>query len=381
MGAFLVYVFKSALCLAAFGLFYRWLLSKESFHCSNRLVLLGILVLSWMLSLLKVGEVGMTDISKAVWSLEELLLMAELNQVAVSEVSETPVSLWGSVFCLLYIIGASFFLFRTCFSLGRMLLLLRRCRMQRLENGIRLSVHSEDVAPFSWMRWIVVSEKDLRENRDAVLAHECAHIRYRHSWDLLLAETCVLFQWFNPVAWMLRQELQDIHEYEADASAIRRGIDARKYQMLLIEKAVGTRLYSMANSLNHSSLKKRITMMIKKKSNPWARLKYFYVLPVTFVVVTAFARPEISERMDEISSVKVNELTSIAKEKEVKSDEKLESPLVLVDGVKKSEADIQLIAPETIESMHVWKGEEAVKKFGEEGKNGVVEIKLKKGGL
>ena len=122
-------------------------------------------------------------------------------------------------------------------------------------------------------------------------------------------------------------------------------------------------------------------MMIKKKSNPWARLKYLYILPVATIAITAFARPEISERMDEISSVKVNELTSIAKEKEVKSDEKLESPLYIIDGIKKSEADVQLIALETIESMHVWKGEEAVKKYGEAGKNGVVEIKLKKGGL
>ena len=62
-------------------------------------------------------------------------------------------------------------------------------------------------------------------------------------------------------------------------------------------------------------------MMIKKKSNPWARLKYLYVLPLAAVTVAAFARPEVSNKLDEISSVKVNDLTSIVKAEEVKSME------------------------------------------------------------
>ncbi|MBT9900948.1 M56 family peptidase, partial [Bacteroides thetaiotaomicron] len=94
------------------------------------------------------------------------------------------------------------------------------------------------------------------------------------------------------------------------------------YQLLLIKKAVGTRLYSMANSFNHSKLKKRITMMLKEKSNPWARLKYLYVLPLAAIAVTAFARPEISERVEEISAVKVNDLAAIveAKVEEITKD-------------------------------------------------------------
>ena len=400
MSDFLIYVIKSALCLAAFGMLYRLLLSKESFHRSNRLTLLGILLLSWVFPLMKVGKAGMTVISKAMWSLEELLLMAEMNQDAAFQVLENSVPLYGSVICLLYITGVSFFLFRTFFSLVKMLLLFHRCRMERLEHGIRLLVHSENVSPFSWMNIIVVSQHDLLEDGEVILSHEYAHVRNRHSWDLLLAEICVIIQWFNPVMWLVRQELKLIHEYEADEYVIRQGGDAKSYQLVLIKKAVGTRLYSMANSLNHSSLKKRITMMIKKKSNPWARLKYLYILPMATIAITAFARPEISERMDEISSVKVNELTSIVKAKEAKSDEKLtvlgnniplgdkvqnpilrKEPLILVDGIKKSVSDMNLIHPETIESMHVWKGEEALKKYGEVGKNGVIEIKLKKKGF
>ena len=202
-----------------------------------------------------------------------------------------------------------------------MLRLIGRCQKEMLGQGIVLFTHREKVAPFSWMKAIVISEADLEESGEAILKHESAHIRNGHSWDLLLAEVCVFFQWFNPAAWLLKQELQNIHEFEADEWVISQGIDAKKYQLLLIKKAVGARLYSIANSFNHSSLKKRITMMIKKKSNPWARMKYLYVLPLAAIAVAAFARPEVSNQLSEISSVKVNDLTSIMKVDEGKSAE------------------------------------------------------------
>ena len=82
-------------------------------------------------------------------------------------------------------------------------------------------------------------------------------------------------------------------------------------------------------------------MMIKKKSNPWARLKYAYVLPLATVAVAAFARPEISNELDEISSAKVNDLTSIVKAEEVKSvenssDEKFKLSGTVVEATRKN---------------------------------------------
>ena len=172
---------------------------------------------------------------------------------------------WKELMLLAYVGGILFFLVRHLWSLGRMVRLLRTSRRENLEGGIILFVHKEKVAPFSWMKMIAVSEEDLKENGKAILTHERAHIHKRHSWDLLLAEGCIFVQWFNPAAWLLKQELQTIHEYEADEWVIENGIDAKTYQLLIIKKAVCARLYSIANSFNHSSLKKRITMMIKKK--------------------------------------------------------------------------------------------------------------------
>ena len=320
MGLFFVYILKSSVCLAGFYLFYRLLLSKETFHRFNRMALLGLLVLSCLIPFVEVTVKEPSEVALPFLSMEEMLMMA--GQVETGAMEEAvPVFPWRECLLAGYWMGILFFLLRHLWSLGRMLRLLGRCQRKVMENGIILYTHHEKVAPFSWMKAIVISEEDLEENGDAILKHEYAHIRNRHSWDLLLAEVCIFFQWFNPAAWLLKQELQNIHEYEADEWVISQGIDAKRYQLLIIKKAVGARLYSIANSFNHSSLKKRITMMIKKKSNPWARMKYLYVLPLAAVAVAAFARPEISGRLDEISSVKVNDLTSIMKGDEVKSVE------------------------------------------------------------
>ena len=199
------------------------------------------------------------------------------------------------------------------------------------ESGVCWIVTDRQVSPFSWGNYIVMNRKDY-EAYPLIRLHEQMHVFYGHSWDSLWMQLLQVFHWFNPVVWLWQKELRDLHEYQADHGVISCGIDVKTYQLLLVEKAVGTRLYSMANSFNHSSLKKRITMMLKKKSNPWARLKYLYVLPLAAIAVAAFARPEISSELDEISAVKVNDLTAIVKAEEVKSAEILSEDGIKVKG-------------------------------------------------
>ena len=315
MGTFLVYILKSAACLAVFYLFYKLLMSRDTFHRFNRFALLGLLVLSSLLPLVEASVNSPAAVQETMLTLEQLLLLADIQPEGESMAAATPSAtvLWLRAALLVYLTGIVFFIVRNLCSLARLGRLIRQGKREALdsylpdrkEKNVRLVVHDYDIAPFSWMHWIVIARKDLEENGREILIHELAHIRNRHSWDLLLADLCIFVQWFNPAAWLLKQELQNIHEYEADETVLREGVNARNYQMLLIKKAVGTRLYSMANSFNHSSLKKRITMMLKEKSNPWARAKYLYILPLAALAVTAFARPEVSAVADEISAVKV----------------------------------------------------------------------------
>ena len=241
MGTFLVYILKSAVCLAMFYLFYRLLLSKETFHRFNRMALLGVMLLSCLLPLVKVTVEQASPVNAQVMSMEDLLLMYQWNSEAVVVEEGSRPFHWQEGLVLVYFAGLFFVIARHLWSLGRMLYLIRHSRCERLDNGICLVVHHRKLAPFSWMRYIVISETDLKESGYHILVHEMAHIHHRHSWDLLLTEVCAWLQWFNPAIWLLKQELQNIHEYEADEEVLRQGINAKEYQMLLIKKAVGTR--------------------------------------------------------------------------------------------------------------------------------------------
>ena len=330
MGILFVYILKSSFCLAVFYLFYRLLLSRETFHRFNRIALLGILLLSCLLPFVEVSVRRPVEMYQTMMTWEQWLLLADLagTETHAVQVQENVVT-WIQGLLLVYLFGILFFMLRNIYSLFGLLVLLKSGRREKVSDYVVtvvkavLIVHERGILPFSWMRYIVISQKDLHENGREILTHELAHIRNRHSWDLFAADICIFFQWFNPAAWLLKQELQNIHEYEADETVINEGVDARQYQLLLIKKAVGTRLYSMANSFNHSKLKKRITMMLKEKSSPWARLKYLYVLPVAAIAVTAFARPEVSETVEEISAVKVNDLTAIVETKVAESSGQL----------------------------------------------------------
>ncbi len=350
MGTFIIYVVESAVCLIIFYIFYKLLLSKDTFHRFNRIGLLCLLILSLVLPAAKTGislSSGLQNENRSVLSqdlqketgAEQDLLQAVAPEISylnetekeytktfavetTSDVVVSPMEIISEnnrnyswvvlVLVSIYLTGIISYLVFQIISLIKMFMLMRLSRTAFSCNEYKILAHDKDIAPFSWMNRIVLSEKDLNENGKEIITHELAHINKKHSLDLLIADICISFQWFNPAAWLLKQELQSIHEFEADDMVINQGIDAKKYQLLLIKKAVGTRLYSMANSFNHSSLKKRITMMLKKKSNPWARLKYLYILPLSLLTMVAFARPDVS-RLEKLSAEKVNNLVTLSK--------------------------------------------------------------------
>ena len=303
MGAFFVYILKSAICLALFYLGYRLLLSRDTFLRFNRFALLSGFGLAALLPLVRVGVEGVSPLGPA---LEEWGRIAAPVEPAATA---SPAVSCYSIGLAIYLMGVLFFIARFLWGVVSLIRLIRAGRRERLADGSWLVLHRLPLAPFSWLCYIFLAEKDLLSKPELILAHEQAHIRMRHTWDLLFTELFLWLQWFNPAAWLLRQELQAVHEFEADAAVLGMGYDSKEYKLLLIEKAVGSSRYTLANSLNHSSLINRITMMQKRKSNPWARMKYAFVLPVAATAMAAFARPEISRQMAEISSAKITDLS------------------------------------------------------------------------
>ena len=298
----LMYALKSAFVLFLLYVPYTLLLHRDSFFRLNRFVLLGVLLLSLVLPLCNVSWLSMDRqpvVHAAQMQMVEIGIPVNVlpqNDV-VDEMAEASApssfTLFG-LLTLIYIIGMAVVLLLRLWQMGSLRLQLRRGSLWRhSEDGITVYCHADRVAPFSWMNSIVISEEDYAESGREIILHETGHIRFRHSWDVLLLTLVQMVQWWNPLAYMAGISLRDVHEYEADDYVLRQGVSASAYQMLLLKKAVGYGSYTFANNFNHSLTKKRITMMRKSKSNPWMRSKALYVIPVAALALSAFATPEI----------------------------------------------------------------------------------------
>ena len=280
-----VYAAKSAIVLTLLYAPYTLLLRKEHFFRQNRLTLVGILVLSLTLPFINlqrryiIMQPSLQSSAPVVMNVEAQPVepisidisepTSQTSQpVAVSQPTRQPID-YLQWLCILYIIGVSVAVGIRFWQFVRMDRLIRRgCLWHDTVDGITIYCHASDIAPYSWMRRIVISQHDYDNHRHEILLHERGHVLCHHSWDILLLMIVQTVQWFNPFVYMFGASLRDVHEYEADDYVLRQGVSAGQYQTLLLKTAVGASAYSFANNFNHSKIKSRIVMMKNNKINP-----------------------------------------------------------------------------------------------------------------
>lgn len=264
MGEIFAYSLCSSILLLLLYTVYKWVLSGEKQHTYNRIILW----LIYAVALLAAPAIGR-------W--HQLLSASDLAAVAIGDAGFTPdviasadkasQALWLTVVLWVYVVGCVVIMLHTLWIGWRLRSLISSAReVARVGSKIVLVTDDSGVAPFSWYRYIVMNRSDWAESSQMILLHESQHIALCHSLDLLVGQLVAIFQWYNPAAWLMREEMKAVHEYQADEAVIASGVSVRDYQMLLIKKAVGARFPSLANSLNHSKLKKRITMMYNPKN-------------------------------------------------------------------------------------------------------------------
>ena len=327
MGAFLFYLFKSTLCLAVLYLLFRLCFRGDTLFRTNRFLLLGGTAVCLLLPLVQMDVPQDSLWQRPVATVEAVLTEPFVVESSASgPLSEAEAGLmvpdgiggesmtlrsgtsfgWVHLLAALYAGGAVLTLVSFLLSHRRMRQLVRRCPVREC-GGCRLVIGPRGQQSFSWGRTIVLSQEDYEQNAETVLLHERMHLRYCHTADLLWMELLIVLHWFNPAAWLLMRELREVHEFEADRGVLSYGIDATQYQLLLVKKSVGTRLYSMASGFGHSKLKQRINMMLKKRTNGLARLKLLLFVPVVSGTLYAFARPEVKNAVEQVVKPQVCE--------------------------------------------------------------------------
>ena len=296
----LVFILKSAITLALLYSCFFILLSKETFHRFNRVMLLGIMVAAFIVPMLHITTEHPTIINEEVQLIEN---MTDRGIVFIYEDEATepqPQINWVQVIKWVYLTGVAVMLMITLIQVINLVRLMHRGIQQKDEQGNTIILINGEIPPFSIFHFIVMSVKDYESGRQYILTHEQEHIRLGHSYDLLLMQVLKTIQWFNPFVWFISRDLKTIHEYEADQAVINQGIDAKQYQLFLVKKVVGNRLQPFTNNLNHGSLKKRIAMMYQKKSNKWLMLKALFAIPVIALTISAFATPAAMKPVEDL---------------------------------------------------------------------------------
>ena len=173
-------------------------------------------------------------------------------------------------------------------------------------DGIKMAVTGNlSVNPFTFGNTIYLSEKDFYEYDPMIIAHELCHCKKRHYIDLIIARIVACLTWWNPFSWFMLRELHDVHEYQADRHVISNGFDMKCYQYMLIKKAAGSRLQTFADSLNHSKLKKRLTMMKRSKKKGGA-IAAALMIPALIAGGLLMSNPTLASLLEPMRNADIN---------------------------------------------------------------------------
>lgn len=277
MNTFLIYILESTVCISVFYLLFRLLMRKETSFAVSRVTLLTIVGASLIVPLVQLPQLMQTPVHVelipefAESKVQIQNLPATENAASfdvlqpVGETAPATNELTIPLETLLryfYLAGVLVALLLFIRNIIQIFLLSRKATVQQMD-GYRLLIVAREIPSFAFGRSVVISQTDYDTHGQAILAHEQAHIRQNHFVDLLLLELVRILHWFNPAVYALIGDLKEIHEFQADEQTLHSGIDAKQYQLLIIQKGVGPRRFALANSFNHCQIKKRITMIGK----------------------------------------------------------------------------------------------------------------------
>ncbi|WP_369863406.1 TonB family protein [Heminiphilus faecis] len=297
-GIFLAYSLLASTLLIVVWAVYKCVLANTGCFRFNRILLLSCITLAFVFPIFILNSFWVADI------VENNVEIA-FNPVDVAYIANTVLEqitpIWDYIVTL-FLIGVIVMILYFLVSLVRLALFILKGEHIK-QDDCRIILHRHNsVAPFAWCGYIMMPRRDWYEFGQMIVCHEKAHIECRHWIDLLFMQAAIIITWYCPAIWLLRNELHTLHEYEADSRVLASGVKRGEYQMFLIKKTVGARFATLSNCLNHSSLKKRITMMLSSKPTGKARVRAFVMVPAMALALIGLATPAVSAVINEVSA-------------------------------------------------------------------------------
>jgi len=297
-GIFLAYSLLASTLLIVVWAVYKCVLANTGCFRFNRILLLSCITLAFVFPIFILNSFWVADIMEN--NIEIAFNPVEIAYIA-NTVSEQITPIWDYIVTL-FLIGVIVMILYFLVSLIRLALFILKGEHIK-QDDCRIILHRHNsVAPFAWCGYIMMPRRDWYEFGQMIVCHEKAHIECRHWIDLLFMQAAIIITWYCPAIWLLRNELHTLHEYEADSRVLASGVKREEYQMFLIKKTVGSRFATISNCLNHSSLKKRITMMLSSKPTGKARVRAFVMVPAMALALIGLATPAVSAVINEVSA-------------------------------------------------------------------------------
>ncbi len=297
-GIFLAYSLLASTLLIVVWAVYKCVLANTGCFRFNRILLLSCITLAFVFPIFILNSFWVADIMEN--NIEIAFNPVKIAYIA-NTVSEQITPIWDYIVTL-FLIGVIVMILYFLVSLVRLALFILKGEHIK-QDDCRIILHRHNsVAPFAWCGYIMMPRRDWYEFGQMIVCHEKAHIECRHWIDLFFMQAAIIITWYCPAIWLLRNELHTLHEYEADSRVLASGIKREEYQIFLIKKTVGARFATLSNCLNHSSLKKRITMMLSSKPTGKARVRAFVMVPAMTLALIGLATPAVSAVINEVSA-------------------------------------------------------------------------------
>lgn len=302
MSTLINYLFESSVLLGGLTVFYWLILHKEPLFRFNRLFLLSSLLLAALLPFLKIPM--FVQVSES--SIEYTKVMTSIT-IYAENTRKNLVPIIESIpgFKWIYMTGVCGLLIRLVYGFIRVGAISGKASLTGYK-GYKIADLPGQFSPFSFFNVIFVN-RSLYSNRDIeqVLEHEMAHVRFKHSWDVLLLEILLIVQWFNPFAWLLRSLLKELHEFQADRVVLSSGTSIGRYKELLLFQVTGARLLPV-NNLNQSLTKKRFIMMTKYNSKTYGVAKIASALLVVIgLTITLAIDAQVKDKKSDKDQIEI----------------------------------------------------------------------------
>lgn len=307
----MVYFLKINVAIALFYAFYRLFFYKDTFFAWRRTALLCFFAVSTAVPLLNIQHwIVQQEPMAAMADLYAAVVLPELTLTPQPETDWRQLVADGIV--VAYWLVAALLALRFLFQLAGIVRLTRRCPTQKID-GTTVHLLPRAEGPFSFFRWIFVCpDAHTGDELHEILTHERTHARQWHSIDVLTGELACIICWFNPFAWLMKREIRTNLEYMADEKVLETGYDSRTYQYHLLGLSHHKAAATIYNSFNVLPLKRRITMMNKRRTREIGRTKYLMFLPLAALLmivsnIEAVARATQKMASEVIESVKPDE--------------------------------------------------------------------------